>query len=50
LSSSRLFLDRVIAELATSTVVAGAAALALPGLDWTAAAWLAPSLGLALAT
>jgi hypothetical protein len=40
----------VIAVLATSTVVAGAAALALPGLDWTAAAWLVPSLGLALAT
>jgi hypothetical protein len=49
LRSSRLFLLRVIAVLATSTV-GGAAALALPGLDWTAAAWLAPSLGLALAT
>ena len=50
LRSSRLFLLRAIAVLATSTVLAGGAALALPGLDWTAAAWLVPSLGLALAT
>jgi len=50
LRSSRLFLLRAIAVLATSMVIAGAAALALPGLDWTAAAWLMPSLGLALAT
>jgi hypothetical protein len=50
LRSSRLFLVRAIAVLATSMVIAGAAALALPGLDWTAAAWLVPSLGLALAT
>ena len=50
LSTSRLFLLRAIAVLATSTVLAGAAALTLPGLDWTAAAWLVPSLGLAFAT
>lgn len=50
LRSSRLFLLRAIAVLASSTVLAGGAALALPGLDWTAAAWLVPSLGLALAT
>jgi len=50
LRSSRLFLLRAIAVLATSTLLAGAAALALPGLDWAAAAWLVPSLGLALAT
>jgi hypothetical protein len=50
LSSSRLLLLRVIAVVATSSVLAGAAALALPGLDWTAVVWLVPSLGLALAT
>jgi hypothetical protein len=50
LRSSRLFLLRAIAVLTTSTVLAAVAALALPGLDWTAAAWLLPSLGLSLAT
>jgi len=32
-----------------TTLIAAAAALALPGLDWTVAAWLLPSLGLTLA-
>jgi hypothetical protein len=50
LRGSRLFLLRAIAVLTTSTVFAAVAALALPGLDWTAAAWLLPSLGLSLAT
>jgi hypothetical protein len=44
-----LLLIRAAAVLGTSTVLAGAAALALPGPDWTAAAWLLPSLGLTLA-
>jgi putative zinc finger protein len=55
LSSLRLLLLRTIAVLATTLVVVGLAALALPGVGWTAAAWLLPSLalcvtGLALAT
>ena len=44
--SFRLLLIRASAVLASTTVLAGAAALALPGLDWTAAAWLLPSLAL----
>lgn len=48
--SSRLLLTRAAAVLGTSTVLTGAAALALPAHDWTAAAWLLPSLGLALAS
>ncbi len=48
LSSFRLLLLRVAAVLAATTVLAGLAGLALPGLDWTAAAWLLPGLGLTL--
>lgn len=44
--SFRLLLIRSVAVLATSVVLAGAAALPLPGLDWRAAAWLIPALGL----
>jgi hypothetical protein len=45
-----LLMTRAAAVLGTSTVLAGLAALALQGLDWTAVAWLLPSLGLALAS
>jgi hypothetical protein len=46
LRSFRLLLIRSLAVLATSTIIAGAASLALPRLGWTTAAWLLPSLGL----
>lgn len=46
--SSRLLAIRAVAVLGTSAALAGLAALALPQLDWTAAAWLLPSLGLTL--
>jgi hypothetical protein len=51
----RLLLIRAAAVVATTTVLAGLAALALPQFGWLAAAWLLPSLaltvlGLALAT
>ena len=45
-----LLLIRALAVLVTTTALAGVAALALPGLQWSAAAWLAPSLGLTLAS
>ena len=45
--SFRLLLIRSVAVLATSATLAGVAALALPKLDWTVAAWLLPSFGLA---
>ena len=48
--SFRLLLIRAAAVLGTSIVVASVAALALPGLNWTAGAWLLPSLGLTIAT
>jgi hypothetical protein len=35
--------------LTTTLTLTAVAALLLPGLDWTAAAWLLPSLGLAAA-
>ncbi len=44
--SFRLLLIRSLAVLVTSLGLAGIAALALPRLDWTAAAWLLPSLAL----
>lgn len=47
--SFRLLLIRALAVLVATTAVAGLAALGLPGLQWTAAAWLVPSLGLTLA-
>lgn len=49
LSGLRLVLLRAVVVVATTAVLAGAAALLLPGLDWTAAAWLLPALGLTLA-
>lgn len=45
----RLLLLRSVAVIATTTALAGAAALWLPGLEATAAAWLLPSLDLTLA-
>jgi predicted anti-sigma-YlaC factor YlaD len=45
-----LLLIRALAVLASTTVMAAFAALALPGLQWSAAAWLLPSLGLTLAS
>jgi len=45
-----LLLIRALAVLAATTAIAAVAAVALPGLHWTAAAWLAPSLGLTLAS
>ena len=45
-SSVRLLLLRTAAVLPVTIALAGLAALALPGVGWTAAAWLLPSLGL----
>jgi signal transduction histidine kinase len=50
MSSFRLVLLRSTAVLVVATVVVGAAAVALPGADWTAAAWILPALGLTLAS
>jgi len=44
-----LLMTRAAAVLGTSTVLAGIAALSLPGMGWTTVAWLLPSLGLTLA-
>ena len=41
---------RACAVLTTSLAITGCAALAMPGLDVTAAAWLLPSLGLTFVT
>jgi hypothetical protein len=46
----RLLLLRSVAVLAASLVLAGAAALALPTVAWTSAAWLLPSLALSATT
>jgi len=45
-SSVRLLLLRTAAVLPTTIALAGLAALALPGVGWSAAAWLLPSLAL----
>jgi anti-sigma factor RsiW len=45
-----LLMTRAAAVLGTSTVLAGIAALSLPGMGWTTVAWLLPSLGLTLAS
>jgi len=45
-SSVRLLLLRTAAVLPTTIALAAVAALTLPGVGWTAAAWLMPSLGL----
>ncbi|HXJ64368.1 MAG TPA: adenylate/guanylate cyclase domain-containing protein [Actinomycetota bacterium] len=49
LRTSRLLLIRATAVLVATSVLAGVASLALPRLDWTAAAWVLPSLGLTIA-
>jgi hypothetical protein len=49
MSNFTLLLLRASATLASTVVLAGAAALALPGPAWLAAAWLLPSLALTLA-
>ncbi|MGH2727575.1 MAG: zf-HC2 domain-containing protein, partial [Actinomycetota bacterium] len=46
--SFRLLFLRAVAVLATTTILAGVAAMFLPRLDWTVVAWLLPSLGLTL--
>jgi hypothetical protein len=48
LSSLRLLLLRTVAVVVTTLVVVAIAALALPSVGWTAAAWLLPSLALTL--
>lgn len=47
-SSVRLLLLRTVAVLGATLVLTLIAAMALPGLTWTAAAWLLPGLGLTL--
>jgi len=49
MSGLRLLLVRSCAVHATTLVAAGAMSLTLPGLDWTAAAWVLPSFALTLA-
>jgi hypothetical protein len=46
----RLLLLRSVAVLCASLVLGGAAALALPTVTWTSAAWLLPSLALSATT
>ncbi len=48
-SSARLLLLRTAAVVGTTLVLTAVAAIALPGVGWTAAAWLLPALGLTLA-
>lgn len=50
LGAFRLLLIRASAVLATTLLVTGAVALALPRLDPIAAAWLLPALGLSVAS
>lgn len=46
--SFTLLLIRALAVLGTTSAMATIAAIALPGLHWSAAAWLLPALGLTL--
>ncbi len=46
----RLLLQRASAVLGATFALASAAAVTLPGLSWTAAAWVLPALGLTLAS
>jgi hypothetical protein len=46
----RLLLLRAASVFATTLAVATVAALALPGMSWTAAAWVLPALALTLAS
>ena len=48
--SIRLLMLRAASVLAVTCVIAGVAALALPGAGWAAAAWLLPALGLTVTT
>ena len=48
--SFSLLLIRAVAVLATTSVMATVAGLVLDGAHWSAAAWLAPSFGLTLAS
>ena len=50
MSNFTLLLVRASATLASTLLLAGAAALALPGPAWHAAAWLLPALALTVAT
>src|SRR5438552_15159541 len=50
LRSFKLLLFRSAAVLVASLILIGLAALALPSLDWTAAAWLLPAFALTLVT
>jgi signal transduction histidine kinase len=50
MSGVRVVLLRSVAVLATTVAIAGVAAIAIPGTDWTAAAWILPALGLTLAS
>lgn len=50
LRSDRLLFIRASAVLCASIVIAGVAALALPGTDLTVAVWLLPAISLTLAT
>ena len=50
MSNFTLLLLRASATLASTVLLAGVAAVALPGPGWLAAAWLVPSLTLTLAT
>jgi hypothetical protein len=49
-SSFALLLIRALAVIVTTTAMILFSSLALPGLHWTAGAWLLPSLGLTLAS
>lgn len=50
MQSFRLLLVRSAAVMTTTSVLAAAAALALPGFGWSVAAWLLPALGLTMAS
>jgi hypothetical protein len=50
MSSFRILLIRATAVLITTFTVIGLFGLGLPGLDWTASAWLLPGLALTLSS
>ena len=50
MSSVRLLLLRTVAVVGATLALTVIGAVALPGLSWTAAAWLLPALGLTLAS
>lgn len=50
MGSFRLLLNRSVAVLLSTMGLGGIAAMFLPDLDWTVAAWLLPSLGLVAAS